>query len=55
METAETKIKLPLEADLPIPDPEGVEFEELTPEEQERLVLASLERNAEVLRGLAKR
>ncbi|MDX2006619.1 MAG: hypothetical protein SFU83_15200 [Meiothermus sp.] len=57
MNIAESKppIQLDVPASVELPQLEEVEFEEITPEEQERIVAEALERNAEVLRGLAQR
>lgn len=56
MSTTEAKpILLDVAASVELPQVEGVEFEEATPEEQECIVAEALERNAEVLRGLAQR
>jgi hypothetical protein len=56
MSISEAKpIQLDVSSSVELPQVEGVEFEETSPEEQERIVAEALERNAEVLRGLAQR
>jgi hypothetical protein len=55
MTNTKTDYKALLEIEPVVPDPEGVEFDPMTPEEEERFLRELLEENAEVLRGLAQR
>jgi len=56
MSTTEAKpIMLDVASSVELPQVEGIEFEEATPDEQEHIIAEALERNAEVLRGLAQR
>lgn len=56
MSTDKTQsIQLEVPVPIELPQLEELEFEETPLEEQERIVAEALERNAEVLRGLAQR